>query len=199
MRKTTAVLIGMCVLISLFCAVASAVDTPYKDMTKDRLWKLPEFQSYKLIVRTNAKIDSSVYKDKTDFELYGVFLKSAEPIVERDASEIGDAKYTYTFIVDKTKIDNAVTACEILNSHENVISADGFVMSMYGYGDINGDNSVDQFDYILAKRIYFETYTPSDLELGFADMDFDGEITIYDCILVSRTYFGTFQPYSANE
>ena len=59
-------------------------------------------------------------------------------------------------------------------------------------GDVNNDGSIDQYDYLLVKRHYFETrYLTSD-EMGRGDVNKDGTVNQFDYILVARHYFGTF-------
>ena len=59
-------------------------------------------------------------------------------------------------------------------------------------GDVNNDGAIDQFDYILVKRHYFETRLLTDDELPRADVNGDEVIDQFDYILVKRHYFGTF-------
>ena len=59
-----------------------------------------------------------------------------------------------------------------------------------GDGDCNG--KAESYDYILAKRAYFNTFTPNRaqfLAMSFYDED---EITKYDYILLKRHHFGTY-------
>ena len=59
-------------------------------------------------------------------------------------------------------------------------------------GDVNADGAIDQFDYILVKRHYFETRLLTDDELPRADVNSDGAIDQFDYILIKRHYFGTY-------
>ena len=59
-------------------------------------------------------------------------------------------------------------------------------------GDVNADGVIDQFDYILVKRHYFETRLLTDDELLRADVNVDGVIDQFDYILISRHYFGSY-------
>ena len=59
-------------------------------------------------------------------------------------------------------------------------------------GDVNADGAIDQFDYILVKRHYFETRLLTDDELPRADVNGDGAIDQFDYILIKRHYFGTY-------
>lgn len=60
-------------------------------------------------------------------------------------------------------------------------------------GDFSADGVVNQYDYILAKRIYFGTYSLDYISSMVADIDGRGEegVTVYDYLLVKRHYFGT--------
>ena len=59
-------------------------------------------------------------------------------------------------------------------------------------GDVNCDGIADTYDYILAKRIYFETYVASELQTLAADINGDKKVDQYDYILIKRHYFGTY-------
>lgn len=59
-------------------------------------------------------------------------------------------------------------------------------------GDLNDDGKVDQYDYILSKRQYFETVTLDERMLVRADVNCDGTVDMYDYILIRRHYFGTY-------
>ena len=59
-------------------------------------------------------------------------------------------------------------------------------------GDVNNDGAIDQYDYILVKRHYFETRYLTDDEMTRADVNLDGNINQYDYILIKRHYFGTY-------
>ncbi|MEE0968165.1 MAG: N-acetylmuramoyl-L-alanine amidase [Clostridia bacterium] len=61
-------------------------------------------------------------------------------------------------------------------------------------GDVNGNGKIDSMDYILAKRIYFGTYKPTEEELKRCDIDGDGKVSAMDYILIKRMYFGTYKP-----
>ncbi len=59
-------------------------------------------------------------------------------------------------------------------------------------GDINMDGAVDQYDYILVRRQYFETIELNEVQLELADVNGDEKVDQYDYILVCRHYFETF-------
>lgn len=59
-------------------------------------------------------------------------------------------------------------------------------------GDVNNDGEIDQYDYILIKRHYFETRMLTEEEMTRADVNLDATVDQYDYILVARHYFGTY-------
>lgn len=60
-------------------------------------------------------------------------------------------------------------------------------------GDVNNDSAIDQYDYILVKRHYFNTRILSETEMKRADVNKDGKVDQFDYILIARHYFGTFK------
>ncbi|MBQ8896705.1 MAG: hypothetical protein IJY88_07945 [Clostridia bacterium] len=69
------------------------------------------------------------------------------------------------------------------------------VLSVYErlwIGDINGDGNVNQYDYILARRAYFETIVLDEKQKTRADVNCDGKNDQYDYVLIKRAYFGTY-------
>lgn len=58
-------------------------------------------------------------------------------------------------------------------------------------GDVDGDGKITQYDYMLARRIYFGTYKPTEDELKRADVDGDGRVSVYDYLAIKRIYFAT--------
>jgi len=61
-----------------------------------------------------------------------------------------------------------------------------------GLGDVNNDGDINQYDYILVKRHYFETRILTSEEEIRADVNDDGTVDQYDYVLIARHYFGTF-------
>ena len=59
-------------------------------------------------------------------------------------------------------------------------------------GDINGDIDINQYDYILAKRVYFNTFNADELSGLAGDINKDSKVNQYDYILVKRHYFETY-------
>ncbi|MBQ8896522.1 MAG: hypothetical protein IJY88_07005 [Clostridia bacterium] len=63
----------------------------------------------------------------------------------------------------------------------------------YILGDVNNDGKIDQYDYILVKRHYFETRILTSDEFVRGDVNKDETVNQYDYILIARHYFGTFE------
>ena len=62
----------------------------------------------------------------------------------------------------------------------------------YALGDINMDGTVNQYDYILAKRAHFNTITFNENQKLLGDMDEDGDNDQYDYILIKRIHFKNY-------
>ncbi len=62
----------------------------------------------------------------------------------------------------------------------------------YLLGDVDCDGDIDQYDYILAKRIHFNTFTPNDTQKLSGDVNKDGENDQYDYILIKRHHFKNY-------
>lgn len=59
-------------------------------------------------------------------------------------------------------------------------------------GDVNFDETIDAFDYILVKRQCMDTVTLSEKQLLSADVNGDGSIDKFDYILIKRHCMHTF-------
>ncbi len=73
-------------------------------------------------------------------------------------------------------------------------SGDGritIISEAYIAGDVNGDGTVDAFDYLIVKGIYFEKYNATEEELVRADVYDDNVIDMFDYLMVKTIYFGS--------
>ncbi len=59
-------------------------------------------------------------------------------------------------------------------------------------GDVDGNGEIDQYDYLLVKRAYFETYALDEQAAQRADVDQSGEVDQMDYLYIKRHYFGTY-------
>ena len=99
-------------------------------------------------------------------------------------SALTDVWYTGSEEDRKKNLDlGEETGLEDVTWHYNTVS---------NLGDVNDDGAIDQFDYILVKRHYFETRYLTDDEMTRADVNGDGAIDQFDYILIKRHYFGTY-------
>ncbi len=63
----------------------------------------------------------------------------------------------------------------------------------YSAGDVNDDNAVDKYDYILVKRDILGTYDMGDFQTIAADVNKNGETEKFDYILIKRAILGTYE------
>lgn len=79
------------------------------------------------------------------------------------------------------------TVCGELLDSKDALSGDVGLL-----GDINNDGKINQYDYILAKRIHFKNYTPTTEETARGDVNNDGKNDQYDYILIKRHHFKNY-------
>lgn len=111
------------------------------------------------------------------------------------------------YVPEKTDVADFLTPLDgfYLTDTNGASVTNGFVKTSYiltdgisvaltvvvrGDGDCNG--KTESYDYILAKRAYFNTFSPNRaqfLAMSFYD---ENEITKYDYILLKRHHFGTY-------
>ncbi|MBO5914735.1 MAG: dockerin type I repeat-containing protein [Clostridia bacterium] len=115
--------------------------------------------------------------------LYGVPVESLERIENLEG-------YVYRVVLLKDNDFGYDFWAKVLRDHANVTEV--ATKSLYGCGDIDLNGITDQYDYILVKRMHFETYRATSEELGYADVNMDGFVDVYDYLLIARHYFGTY-------
>lgn len=69
---------------------------------------------------------------------------------------------------------------------------DGVRLYVVCRGDADGDSEISITDYILAKRIYFGTYNPTQRQISALALSNGEGVTMTDYIMLKRHYFGTF-------
>jgi hypothetical protein len=77
----------------------------------------------------------------------------------------------------------------------SIVTVGGVSYAVILKGDVNGDAKIDQYDYLLVMREYFDTVTLNEVQFRSADINRDGIINQYDYILVKRHYFKTYDIY----
>lgn len=101
------------------------------------------------------------------------------------ASKVSDA------VLATAKVGSTLKFYGIDVANKNIGVA-AYIDVMGGNGDVNDDGAINQYDYILVKRHYFETRILTDAEYSRADVNSDGKVDQYDYILIARHYFGTY-------
>lgn len=162
-------------------------DSPLINMTLDERTQHPLMLYKVFFINTTEPIDFDSLAEGNALYLYGVQIHSIHEIKEGEGYYNGD--YTYIVSIVETESIDATVAKTVISSHENV--EDISSITKYGCGDIDADGEITSFDYLLLKRIYFETYYPTVEEIGYADMDRDGVITTFDYVCLKRYYYGT--------
>ncbi len=66
------------------------------------------------------------------------------------------------------------------------------VVEDYDIGDVDGSGEIDQFDYLLVKGAYFNTYALDPQQKKAADIDGNGQIDQFDYLCIKRAYFNTY-------
>ncbi len=69
---------------------------------------------------------------------------------------------------------------------------DGLRLYAVHKGDVDGDGKISSIDYILTKRIYYETYKPTKRQLTAVSFTNGVNVTMTDYIMLKRHYFGTY-------
>lgn len=90
----------------------------------------------------------------------------------------------------KTKIFISVLLAVIFMLSPTTVLASGEKSRLLG--DVNGDNDIDAYDYILVKRYHFNTVMLSELQILAADVNNDKTVDQYDYLLLKRHHFGTY-------
>lgn len=87
----------------------------------------------------------------------------------------------------------AVSADEGVNA-ANDVATNTPKTQTYMPGDVNADNVIDMFDYLLARRIYFQSADYSPAERFRADANLDGIVDSFDYLAVKSLYFKAQTP-----
>ena len=166
-------------------------------------------------IRTGATIKLyNVNVDATknaipEMELVGAGFEilSSEPIFKEDANAIYDEESLEVKVFEndisisefKEMIENEIV---VTDEEGNEIPEDYLLktgmkidakepIDIIVMGDVNGDGLVNQYDYILIRRHYLETFTLEGAFLKAACISNGESVVIYDYIYVKRAYFGT--------
>ncbi len=83
----------------------------------------------------------------------------------------------------------------LMPENDDVYSAAHLRIDRYepiSLGDVDGNGEIDQFDYLLVKRAYFNTYDLTEDEQKRADVNSDNTVDQFDYMMIKRHYFETY-------
>ncbi|MBQ4316971.1 MAG: dockerin type I repeat-containing protein [Clostridia bacterium] len=159
-------------------------ESPFIEMTEDERKGTYFFVPDEVTVCLDYELDLSEFEGEGEHYLFGVAVGE----INRSEDEDG---YVYNIKYGEQDMENCF-AVRVFDSNEHVLWTK--YESIYGSGDINEDGTVDSSDYLLAKRICFGTYAPTNFEYGCVDMNFDGIVDSADYLLLKRYCFDTYVP-----
>ncbi len=79
-----------------------------------------------------------------------------------------------------------------------ILNFDGARLYLVLIGDADGNAIIDQFDYILVKRTYYNTFVPISRQFYAMTVNDGQTISVYDILLIRRHYLGTYDLFSKN-
>ncbi len=88
--------------------------------------------------------------------------------------------------------DQLCVAGGILNISATVLALYNENRGAYSRGDVNGNGTIDPNDYLIAKRAYLGTYTPTAAEIDIMDINRNGVVDSNDYLYIQRYYFRTY-------
>ena len=88
--------------------------------------------------------------------------------------------------------DQLCVAGGILNISATVLAIYNENRGAYSRGDVNGNGTIDPNDYLIAKRAYLGTYTPTAAEIDIMDINRNGVVDSKDYLYIQRYYFRTY-------
>ena len=164
----------------------------------------------------NVNVDAMDPTEPFELSNAGFALCNPEPEIKYDSPIVYDSEesvmYIYANDLTASTVKDFFTNVDRIYGEDGTLLEDGDIVSTGDYipsgfpdgdpiclviiGDANGDGLVNQYDYILVKRHYFETFVLEGACFKAACIA-DGEaVGIYDYVYVKRIYFGTLLPES---
>ncbi len=171
-------------------------------------------------VKVEVIVDLGEIKQTNTYTIYGAYnfwgivkTKSASIAISKDGktyTDLGKLTYTETKVNATTTLYTYSIFTEELNEARYIkftvtpsgnhtwldeveaTVTSGATESEGILGDVNNDEVINQYDYILVKRHHFATRTLTDSEFTRADVNKDGVVNQYDYLLIARHYFGTY-------
>ncbi len=121
---------------------------------------------------------SEYYACTATFEVY-------VPEIDDSSDEVSEEPS-----IDDSSDDSSEDSSD--DSSDDTSDGDNSGADEYAIGDVDGSGEIDQFDYLLVKRAYFDTYTLTEDEAKRADVDYNGAVDQMDYLYIKRHYFETY-------
>lgn len=122
--------------------------------------------------------------DGKPFELFGVTVQNV-------LASTDGMRCTFEYADE----EDLVAAFDAFLNSDNVVfvGCDYIARDIYSVGDLNGDDVITKFDYILLKRNITGTFHLSSAALKRADINADSVVNMYDYLLIKRHIMGTYE------
>jgi len=185
--KKIAIIILVCIFASVFAT------TVYAEPTEAWPWG-PEIEYWEgvIIIETDYVLGVENYPSEEVFDFYGI------PAVKIRFPGGGDAEEEwlekYGWCMYRVYLDSSITtreAVEALYGNEAFVDVRPEILAPIDTlrGDVNGDDTVDMFDYLAIKSHHFGVSELSEEELDRADINNDGVVDIFDYMEVKTICF----------
>lgn len=202
----------LCVMLVLPFAVSAVADSDAPFENIGTISKDDYYSDNAVIIFLAKKLpEIKRYPGRDCFEAYGLLLSAIEVYTDLDAYDTSDdMRASYLIALSKNKGEIFVRAklakasdisyaLDSLISDPDILAFDEYYLvynTAFIEGDINGDGSLDAWDYLLLKRACLKTFYLYDREIGRADMNRNGVIDPQDYVIIKRMVLGTYSPES---
>lgn len=140
--------------------------------------------------------------DRTVFEPYGganafyqQYILAARELAAEYDLVTADLYRIFTETAEMTKgtVDGLLADGVHPNARGYALYASALVDALYrlDLGDVNGDGSLDAFDYMFVKRAVLRTFALGE-RAGYADVDRNGDVNALDYMFIKRAVLRTF-------
>lgn len=148
-----------------------------------------------LLERNEWLLENWGLKSFIDFKEDSAF--AGEDFIIESAEKVKSEALYSSFLTEGVKLlhDGEELDAEAYLPNGAIATVGGASYLVCVLGDVNSDGVVDQFDYILVKREYFDTIELDDIDFIAADVNKDGIVDQFDYIFVKRHYFETYNLY----
>lgn len=122
-------------------------------------------------------------------------VTAAVALIAAKATHLTPIQIKQYLIDNVTPVDGFDQLCVaggILNISATVLAIYNENRGAYSRGDVNGNGTIDPNDYLIAKRAYLGTYTPTAAEIDIMDINRNGVVDSNDYLYIQRYYFRTY-------